>query len=144
MSTLKISGPNNLAAAAKAPRPASGSGFALAGPQAASETTDAAVALGVSAVGSLDALIALQEVDGPLGRRRRAIGRAGRVLDELDSLKLSMLDGEISETGLRRLSAAIREQRDATSDPALEALLDQIEARAAVELAKLEIALRAA
>ncbi len=141
---LKISGPNSLASAPKAPRPASGSGFALAEPQAYSETSEAAVALGVSAVGSVDALIALQEVDGPLGRKRRAIGRAGRLLDELEALKLSMLDGEISETGLRRLATAVREQREATSDPDLEALLDQIETRAAVELAKRETALRAA
>ena len=141
---LKISGPNGLASASKAPRHASGSGFALAEPQGSSEASETAVALGVAALGSVDALIALQEVDGPLGRKRRAIGRAARLLDELDALKLSMLDGEISETGLRRLAAAAREQREATSDPGLEALLDQIEARAAVELAKLEMALKAA
>ena len=141
---LKISGPNSLASATKAPRHASGSGFVLAEPEGPSEASEAAVALGVSAVGSIDALIALQEVDGPLGRKRRAIGRAGRLLDELEALKLAMLDGEISETGLRRLAAAVREQREGTSDPDLEALLDQIETRAAVELAKRETALKAA
>jgi hypothetical protein len=92
----------------------------------------------------VDALIALQEIDGPLGRRRRAIGRAGRLLDELEGLKLALLEGGIDEAGLRRLSAVTREQREATSDPRLEAVLDQIEARAAVELAKREIALKAA
>jgi len=39
---------------------------------------------------------------------------------------------------LERLARAIREQRSATEDPALEGLLDEIETRAAVELAKLE------
>ena len=141
---LKISGPNGLASASKAPRRAGGAGFALAESQGSSETTETSVALGVSSVGSLDALIALQEIDGPLGRKRRAIGRAGRLLDQLETLKLAVLDGEVSESGLRGLAAAVREQRDATSDPDLEALLDQIEARAAVELAKLEIALKAA
>ena len=141
---MKITGPNRLPAAASAPRRLAGPGFALAGPAGASEAAEGSVALGVSALGSLDALIALQEVDGPLGRRRRAIGRAGRLLDALDGLKLALLDGDIDEVGLRSLAAAIREQRDVTSEARLEALLDQIEARAAVELAKIEVALKAA
>jgi hypothetical protein len=140
---LKISGSNSLSAAPSQARRVSGSGFALSEPSSAS-AAESSVALGVSALGSVDALIALQEVDSALERRRRAVGRAGRVLDELDALKLALLDGEPSEAGLRRLAAAVREQREATSDPDLEALLDQIEARAAVELAKLEVALKAA
>ena len=141
---MKITGPNGLNAAAAAPRRTAGSGFALGASDGASAASETSVALGVSALGSVDALIALQEVDTPLGRRRRAIGRAGRLLDELEGLKLAMLDGEVSEIGLRRLSIAAREQREATSDPGLEAVLDQIETRAAVELAKLETALKAA
>jgi hypothetical protein len=141
---LKISGPNSLAAAPSGPRRAAGEGFSLEGPSAASAAAETSVALGVSALGSVDALIALQEVDGALARRRRAVGRAGRLLDELEALKLAMLDGDISEPGLRRLAAAVHEQREATQDPHLEAVLDQIEARAAVELAKLEVALKAA
>ena len=142
---MKITSSKGLnAPSSAAPPRAAGSGFALGGAGGASAAAEASVALGVSALGSLDALIALQEVDGPLGRRRRAIGRANRLLDELDDLKLALLDGEVDEGGLRRLSDAVRQQREATSDPRLEALLDQIEARAAVELAKLETALKAA
>jgi hypothetical protein len=141
---MKIVGPNRPSVPALASRRAAGSGFALGAAGGASGAAETSVALGVSALGSLDALIALQEVDGPLGRRRRAIGRAGRLLDELEGLKLALLDGEIGEDGLKRLADAVREQREATSDPRLEALLDQIEARAAVELAKLETALQAA
>ena len=141
---MKIIGPNRLSAAPPAPRRLTGSGFALAGPAGASDAAESSIALGVSSLGSLDALIALQEVDGPMGRRRRAIGRAGRLLDALEGLKLALLDGDIDEVGLRTLAAAIREQRDVTSEPRLEALLDQIEARAAVELAKIEVALKAA
>lgn len=142
---MKITSTKGLnAPGSAAPRRAAGSGFALGAAGGAAAASETSVALGVSALGSLDALIALQEVDGPLGRRRRAIGRANRLLDELDDLKLSLLDGDVDEGGLRRLSDAVREQREATSDPRLEALLDQIEARAAVELAKLETALKAA
>jgi hypothetical protein len=141
---MKITGPNSLSAASRTAKRAVGGGFALDQSEDAFGAAETSVALGVSALGSIDALIALQEVDGPLGRRRRAIGRAGRLLDELEDLKLALLDGEIGEGGLRRLGAIVREERDATSDPRLEALLDQIEARAAVEIAKLETALKAA
>ena len=45
----------------------------------------------------MDALLALQEVDGPLERRRRAVRRGGRLLDALDAVKLALLgDGEHS------------------------------------------------
>jgi len=94
----------------------------------------------VAGVGSLDALIALQEVDGPLTRRKRAVSRAGRLLDALDQIKLALIDGEPSAETLQRLAAAVREERDGADDPALQALLDQIETRAVVELAKLEVA----
>jgi hypothetical protein len=45
---------------------------------------------------------------------------------------------------MRALTRAVREQRALTDDPGLEGLLDEIETRAAVELAKLEGATRAA
>ena len=142
---MKITGPSRLSTpSAAAPRRGVGGEFALGEAGGASGAAETSMMLGVSALGSLEALMALQEVDGPLGRRRRAIGRAGRLLDELDDLKLALLDGDVGEAGIRRLADAVREQREGTSDPRLEALLDQIEARAAVELAKLEVASRVA
>jgi len=57
-------------------------------------------------------------------------------LDALDALKLSLLGGETTETNLQALQTAVKEARAETEDPALEGLLEQIETRAAVELAK--------
>ena len=93
---------------------------------------------------SVDALLTLQDVGGPLERRRRAVGRAGRILDVLDSVKVKLLEGALAVDDLVRLQQALRDQRGATDDPALEAVLDEVETRAAVELAKLEQASRAA
>ena len=89
-------------------------------------------------------MLALQDVGGPLERKRRAVRRAGRILDVLDELKLALLDGELSLGQLERLSRAIRDERGLTDDPKLEELLDEIELRAAVEMAKLEQAAQAA
>jgi hypothetical protein len=73
-------------------------------------------------------------------RRRRSVRRAGRLLDELDRIKVALLGDELSGAQLDALSRAVREQRAATDDPKLEGVLDEIETRAAVELAKLEMA----
>ncbi len=135
---MKVTGPNGISSPGVgqgAKRP-SGQGFSLPAMDDASGATGVNRAAGASPVGSLDALIALQQVDEPLERRRRAIQRGGRLLDMLDRLKLALLGDELGESELRALAAAVREQRSATSDPGLEALLDQIETRAAVELAK--------
>jgi hypothetical protein len=95
---------------------------------------------GVAGVGSLDALLALQANLDPLERKRRAVRRAGGLLDLLDALKIAVLDGEVSTGTLSKLKSAVREQREATDDPRLESILNEIETRAAVEAAKLEAA----
>jgi len=68
-------------------------------------------------LGSLDALLALQADMDPMERKRRAVKRAGGLLDLLDALKLATLDGEISTGTLSRLKSAVREHREATDDP---------------------------
>ena len=113
-------------------------GFSVPDAEEAAASTSVARTSGVSSVGSVDALIALQEVEEPLARRRRAVARAGRLLDGLDQIKLALLDGAPAPEQLHRLASAVREQRIGSEDPGLQALLDQIETRAVVELAKLE------
>ena len=80
----------------------------------------------------------------PLERKRRAVRRAGRILDVLDEIKVGLLSGEIGGADLERLRRAIRDERELTDDPALEAILNDVELRAAVEMAKLEQSARAA
>ena len=144
---MKITGPNGTASAAGArgARPAgTGAGFTL--PDIA-EAGPAAPAAGVSrmaGVMAVDALLALQDVAGPLERKRRAVGRATRILDLLDEIKLALLGGELNLGQLDRLRRALRDHRAYTDDPKLEAVLDEVELRAAVEIAKLEQAADAA
>ena len=140
---MKVNGPSSLGSAAAARsggRPAAG-GFAVPDESyGAGEVAHAAPSIGVSGVGSLDALLALQEVSGPLERRRKAVRRAGRILDVLDDIKIALIDGEMSHSSLDRLVTAVRQEKSGVDDPQLEGLLNEIEARAAVEIAKLEVA----
>ena len=94
-----------------------------------------------SPIGSLGALFALQEVPDPTAQRRKAVARATRLLDRLGDLQLGLLDGAIDPQSLADLASTARTARDATNDPELQQILDEIELRAAVELAKLSGAL---
>ena len=66
------------------------------------------------------------------------------MLDVLDDIKVGLLGGELTMSDLDRLRRAVRDERAHTDDPNLEAVLDEIELRAAVEVAKLEQARDAA
>jgi hypothetical protein len=132
------SGPSATGGARPATSQAAAGGFAPIMAPAASGAAGVSGAGGVSAISSLDALIALQEVGGPLERRRRATGRASRILEALEDLKLELLAGGLTPMVVEALTRAVRDQRALTDDSRLEGVLDEIETRAAVELAKLE------
>ena len=61
--------------------------------------------------------------------------RGNQLLDTLDEIKTDLLVGRVSEGRLNQLMALISQARE-RSDPALDGLLDDIELRARVELAK--------
>lgn len=85
---------------------------------------------------ALDALIALQAVPDAMEGRRRAVKRAGDMLDLLDDIRLSLLEGLVPKGKLEGLLRAVQSRRDAVADPMLASVLDEIELRARVELAK--------
>lgn len=116
---------------------ASGSDFAsrLGGVRESGESAPAASARPVA---SVDGVLAVQAADDPTTGRRRAVARGKDLLDQLDRLRLALLEGRLSADQLARLASRVAEQRDQVTDPALSAVLDEIELRAAVELAKLE------
>jgi hypothetical protein len=140
---MKITGPNGTGSASgpKGARPGASGGFKLPGMDEAGGTAPTG---GVNRASSVMGVDALQDVGGPLERKRRAVRRASRILDVLDEVKLALLDGQLSVGQLDRLRRAVRAERDLTEDPKLEGLLDEIELRAAVEVAKLEQAAHAA
>lgn len=143
---MKVTGPGGIgtSSGARPARGAGGDGFRVIAPESAGGAGQAASVSATRNVMGVEALLALQDVGGPLEGKRRAVRRAGRILDVLDDLKVALLDGELSGAELDRLRRAVRDEREATEDPKLEAVLDEIELRAAVEVAKMEQAARAA
>lgn len=137
---MKVTGPLG-AASTPAARPAArgAGGFALPTTGGAVSAAQAGATSSASGVASAAALMALQGVEDPMERRRRAIRRGSGLLDRLDELKLALLGGQDGATALGRLARDLREERDAEAEPGLKAVLDQIDLRASVELAKAEM-----
>ena len=90
---------------------------------------------------NIGALLSLQTQDDVQERRKRATKRSNTLLDQLDGIRISILGDGVSREQVAALSDTLREYRDEVDDLGLTAILDDVELRAEVELAKLERAL---
>jgi hypothetical protein len=88
----------------------------------------------------ITSVLALQEAPDATTRKRarqRAKERGGLMLDQLDEIRLGLLLGTVPVAKLEQLGQLVRAKREQIDDPRLLEILDEIELRAAVELAKL-------
>ena len=123
----------------EAGRPApAGTGFSVP-PEAPTTTPALGGTPATVPLASLQALVALQALPDATERRRRSLRRGGALLDRLDEIRLALLDGALPAETLPGLSAELAAAREGTDDPRLDGLLQEIEVRAEVELAKLEV-----
>lgn len=116
-------------------KPAASGDFAK---QIDGEAPSAAAVSGATGLGPVDALLALQEVPDSLARHAKARQRGETLLDQLDQIRLALLAGTLSRATLGRLVDLLALERPQVDDPRLAQIIDEIELRAAVELAKLE------
>jgi hypothetical protein len=136
---MRVYGPNGtaLAATPAAARRASGGNFSVSDPVTSQPMNSAAA---VRTLSGIDALIALQGVEDPAERRKRAVKHGRRALDALDEVKLGLLGGTLDQATLQRLKSVTADLKDPTGDDRLDQVLAEIELRVAVELAKAGIA----
>jgi hypothetical protein len=112
---------------------AGGGGFARALAEGPSQPASPA---GSSPVQSVNALLALQEVGDSTEGRKRARRRAEELLDKLEELRLAIALGEVPLSQLETLAHSLAQRQGAMDDPKLAQIINEIEIRAAVELAK--------
>ena len=91
----------------------------------------------VGTVLAVDGLLAVQEVEADASGRSAGLQLAENLLDALDEVRHGLLLGMIPRDRLGRLLDFARE-RAPMADPQLAEILQEIELRAAVELAKFE------
>jgi len=135
---MRIYGTKGAAVAAPASaRRAAGGTFAVSDLEA---PRNAAVAGGLRAISTVDALLALQGIEDFKERKKRAVAKGRNALDVLDSLKIGLLDGTVDQGTLARLKIAGEGLTESSGDVGLDAVLSEIDLRVAVELAKAGVA----
>jgi len=139
---MRITGPSKSAPSepkkVRKSRSSSGEAFSSA-LEGSGQSGTASAARPASPVASVDALLALQgSADEGSDARRQGFSRAQDLLDLLEDVRRGIVLGAIPRNKLQRLADLARRQREGFTDPQLSGLLDEIELRAEVELAKLE------
>ena len=87
------------------------------------------------AMTGMDSILALQAVGEPLTSKKKAVRRGASLLDLLDEIKADLLIGKVSADSLDSMATMLSEMRE-RSLPGLDSLLNDIELRVRVELAK--------
>jgi len=90
-------------------------------------------------ISSVDAVVGMQEITDDNKDERGAKNRANLILDKLEDIRMGLLLGEIPKSNLEELSKVLQVARENSADSKLLEIIDDIELRAKIELAKLEI-----
>ena len=90
-------------------------------------------------ISSVDAVVGMQEITDDNKDGRGAKNRANQILDKLEDIRMGLLLGEIPKSNLEELSKVLQVARENSVDSKLLEIIDDIELRAKIELAKLEI-----
>ena len=90
----------------------------------------------------LQSLLLLQAVPDAVRRPHQRASRGRWLLDGLEDLRLALLQGEIPVALLQHLRDGLEATGEPGDEPQLDEILEQIELRVMVELAKLEHAQR--
>ena len=112
----------------------SSGGFSVSTPA----ETHAQFVAGPGPIAALDSILMLQGMDDSTQGKSKGLQHGEHLLDLLDSVRDGLLAGGIPRATLNKLAAAVTRRHEVFADPKLQDVLDQIELRAHVELAKLE------
>jgi hypothetical protein len=109
------------------------------GANATKETSGSALTSGIA---NIDVLLAAQGAEDPAQKKtnQRMKARAEDILAQLDNLKMAMTSGGVTIGHMVSIADVVATHRENITDPDLASILDEIDLRAHVELAKLEVA----
>jgi hypothetical protein len=100
--------------------------------------TRAQMVTGPGPIAALDSILTLQGLDDSTDEREKGRQHGEQLLGLLDQVRDGLLAGGIPRATLNRLAVAVGKRHETFADPKLRTVLDEIELRAHVELAKLE------
>jgi hypothetical protein len=141
---MKVTGPGSTQGASNAKKSGkTEKGDSHFGDFMTSGTSSAEGVKTTQSIGTVDSLLALQGADDPTAQssRKRMKQRAGTILDELEKIRIGMLTGSVTIGHMVDIADVIASHREKISDPGLTVIMDEIDLRAQVELAKMRMAL---
>ncbi len=100
------------------------------------ETSESGAANNVGGTNAVSGILGVQEVDDALAHASKGKMRAQDILDRLEDLRIELLTGTISREKLLQLSRLVTARKGKITDPRLAEILDEVDLRAQVELAK--------
>ncbi|MBL4907576.1 MAG: flagellar assembly protein FliX [Sneathiella sp.] len=136
---MRVSGPGRVGSVKKAGgnKSASKTGEKFSVPKDAAETIATSNVASASPIASIDAILALQGVDDSTSGNRKALSKGQDLLDRLEEIRHGLLIGAIPVERLKHLKETLASYDVRATDPKLAEIVEEIEVRAAVELAKL-------
>ena len=134
--TGKVDRTSSLRRAGKPSATQGASSFSVSSPP---EEPVASMVSGPGPIAALDSILALLGMDDTTDGRSRGMKHGEHLLDMLDQVRDGLLAGGIPRATLNRLANAVTRRQEQFADPHLQSVLDEIELRAHVELAKLEM-----
>lgn len=94
-------------------------------------------------IAKVDALLSVQAVEDPTERaaRQRMRSRGDKILRQLDHIRLGILTGNLTLGQVLDIADVVASHRETITDPNLTSILDEIDLRAQIEIAKMKKAL---
>lgn len=143
---MKVQGPGGIKDAGKTKKKSSASSADNASFDSMLASADAKETQSAASSGSIaqvDALLSIQEAEDPTqgGAKKRMRQRADKILNMLDDVRDAMLGGQLTVGHMVDIADVVASHREKITDPALTGIMDEIDLRAQVELAKMRVAM---
>lgn len=141
---MKIEGPSKSNKAGKSNKSGkSGKTDSTFGDMVTSAAKETAGAAATQAISKVDALLSVQSVgtatDGKAKRRMR--DRGDKILRQMDHMRLAILTGNLTIGQVIDIADVVASHRENIDDPEMTAVLDEIDLRAQIEIAKMRKAM---
>ena len=109
----------------------------------ASAPKEASAAAPTQRIARVDALLSVQAAESPTERaaRKRMQARGEDILKELDRLRHSLLTGTLTVGQVIDIADVVASHREKITDPRLTSILDEVDLRAQIEMAKIQKAM---
>ena len=141
---MKIEGPSKSQKAGKSSKSSkSGKTDGTFGAMVTSAAKETAGTAATQSIARVDALLAVQGVESSTeGKAKRQMRERGdKILRQMDHLRLGLLTGNLTLGQVVDIADVVASNREKINDPEMSAVLDEIDLRAQIEIAKMRKAM---